>query len=220
MEILEIEVTPRAQFGKGAAKRLRREGQLPGIFYARGEKAVPVCVDAKEFQTQVSAVRGLHLIRLKSSDSGLVDRVVLLKEVQVHPVSHAVLHADFYQVDLTKKTRVRVPLDFVGKAQGVILGGILQPIEREIEVSCLPMDIPESIPVDVTHMKIGDTLHMSDILMPAGAEAVYEVDSVVAIITAPTVEEVVPTAAPEEVAAQAPEAKKEPEVKEGTPKTT
>lgn len=218
MEISEIEAAIRTTTGKGAARAARCEGNVPGVFYGPGEKAVSVLLKAKQFQTRVSAVRGQHLLRLKSSDPNLADKVVLVKEVQIHPVTHAVLHADFYSVDLTKRTKVRVPLDFVGKAEGVILGGVMQPIEREVEIVCLPMDIPNSIPVDVTHMNVGDTLHLSDIPMPPGVEAAFEIDSPVVVITAPTVEEAPVAAVEEEVTPAVTEEKKEAEVKEAAPK--
>ena len=221
MEVLEIEVSAREETGKRPSKQLRLEGRVPAIFYGAGQETISVSVAAKQFQTKVSAARGMHLLRLKSPHVRLADKVVLLKEVQIHPLSKAVLHADFYQVDLTKKISVRVPLEFTGKAEGVVLGGILQPIEREIEVNCLPMDIPESIPVDVTPMKIGDSLHYSHIPMPSGVEAIYDVDSAVAIIAAPSVEEVAAPAPEEAAAAQAaPEAKKEAESKEAPSKSS
>jgi large subunit ribosomal protein L25 len=214
MEIVEVEVTPRQERGNNASRRLRRSGQIPAVVYGPGLKAHAVCVGAKQFLSRVRAAHGLHLVRLKALDPELADKIVLLKEVQVNPASNAVMHADFYQLDLSKQTRVRVPLHYTGKAEGVILGGILQPIEREIEIECLPMDIPESIAVDVTHMKVGDTLRISDVLMPPGLTAHTDSHTPIVIVAAPAVEEAKPAIAAEAAEAPAAEQKKEGEGKE------
>ena len=94
------------------------------------------------------------------ADPDLNERMVLLREMQLHPVTGAVLHADFYEVDLTERLAVKVPLHFVGKATGVVDGGILQPILRELEVECLPTEIPDFIEVDVSGLGIHDVVHV------------------------------------------------------------
>ncbi|MGH7887473.1 MAG: 50S ribosomal protein L25, partial [Candidatus Binatia bacterium] len=106
-----------------------------------------------------------------------------------HPISGDVIHADLYEVDLTATIRVRVPLHFVGKAAGVTRGGILQPIVREIEVECLPMDIPEFFNVDVSALDIGDSVHVEELVMPEGVTAVSEANFALVSVVTPTVEE-------------------------------
>ena len=101
-------------------------------------------------------LEGSHLVRLKSSATTLAEKVALVKEMQYHPISGDVIHADLYEVDLTARIQVNVPLHFIGKAVGVMRGGILQPIVREIEVECLPLDIPQFFDVDVSALDIGD----------------------------------------------------------------
>jgi large subunit ribosomal protein L25 len=128
--------------------------------------------------------------------------MVLIRETQHHPVSGAVLHADLYEVDMTANIRVPVPLHFVGKAEGVVLGGILQPVRREIEVECLPTDIPEYVEVDVTALNIHDALHVSDVSLPAGVVALYDSDFAVVTVLPPTVE-AAPTAEAEAAVAPA-----------------
>ncbi len=111
---------------------------------------------AEEFERKLAHLEGSHLIRLvhaDGADAELHERMVLVREMQRHPVTGRVLHADFYEVDLTERLVVSVPLHFVGKAAGVVAGGILQPILREIEVECLPTEIPEFIEVDVTRAR-------------------------------------------------------------------
>jgi len=129
-------------------------------------------------------------------------KIVLVKELQRHPVSGDVLHADFYEVDLTAKIRVVVPLHYTGKAIGVVQGGILQPIKRDIEVECLPTDIPESIEVDVTELGVHGVLHVKDLKLPPNVAACAESGETLVTVLPPTVEEekAVEEAAPVEAA--------------------
>lgn len=202
-----MQMEPREAGGKEKAKKLRRAGKLPGIFYGPKTQAIPLEVSMKEFVTRVGGLEGSHLIRIKSESPLLADKVALLKEMQFHPVTGTVLHADFYEVDLTVKIQVRIPLHFVGKAAGVVRGGILQPVVREIEVECLPMDIPEYVNVEVSSLDIGDALHVTDLSVPPGVEPIYESNFTVVTVVPPTVEEA-PAPAPAEaaVAAEAAEA--------------
>ncbi len=142
-------------------------------------------------------LEGSHLIQLDSDAAELKQKMVLLREVQRHPVTHRVLHTDFYEVDLTKKLEVTVPLHFVGKAVGTVDGGILQPIVREVTVLCLPTEIPQFIDIDVTPLGIHDSIHIEDVTLPAGIEVVYDDNFTVVTVAPPSVEEV-PTAAPVE----------------------
>jgi len=112
-----------------------------------------------------------------------------------------VLHADFYEVDLTERIAVSIPLHFVGKAVGVVAGGILQPILRELEVECLPTEIPEFVEVDVTPLGIHEAIHVADLKLPEGVEVVGETTRTIVTVLPPTVE-----AKPAEAAEAAPEA--------------
>jgi len=190
MESIELQVEPRDAAGKGASRKLRRAGRVPAILYGPKRQTVSVTMDAKEFGTRVGASRRSLLVRLQSSDADIGDRLALVKELQLHPVSGDVLHADLYEVDIKSKLRVRVPIEFTGKAVGVELGGILQPVLREVEVLCLPTDIPNVIKVDVSALGIHDALHVSEIQPPPGVEVQFETDEPVVTILAPTVEEV------------------------------
>jgi len=137
-----------------------------------------------------------------------------VKEMQFHPITGEVVHADLYEVDLTAKIRVQVPLHFVGKAVGVVRGGILQPIVREIEVECLPLDIPDFFNVEVSDLDIGDSAHIEDLTIPEGIKAIYESNLALVAVVPPTVEEApTPAAAPVEAVAVAPVAPEE--TKEG-----
>jgi len=189
LETIEIQVEPREAGAKGKAKQLRREGKLPGIFYGPKAESVPLELDRRDFLSRVAGLEGSHLIRIKSSSPLLAERVALVKEMQFHPVTGEVVHADFYEVDLSARIRVKVPLHFVGKAEGVVRGGILQPVVREIEVECLPMDIPEYFDVEVSSLDIGHSLHVKDLSIPEGVTAVYESNLTLVTVVPPTVEE-------------------------------
>src|SRR5687767_5993540 len=121
MEIVALNVRKRTGLGKGESGRIRARGGIPGIFYGpRQESAIPIEVESREFAKKVDVLEGSHLIQLDSDAAELKQKMVLLREVQRHPVTHRVLHTDFYEVDLTKKLEVTVPLHFVGKAVGTV----------------------------------------------------------------------------------------------------
>lgn len=213
METLEIQVEPREVGSKRQARRIRRDGKIPGVFYGPKSPPVPLELNKREFSSRVAGLEGSHLVRLKSASTALADRVALVKEMQYHPITGEVIHTDLYEVDLTARIQVRVPLHFVGKAAGVVRGGILQPIVREIEVECLPLDIPEFFNVEVSALDIGDSIHIEELPMPEGVTVVSESNLALVAVVPPTVEEApTPTTAPVEgaaVAAEVPEEQKE-----------
>jgi large subunit ribosomal protein L25 len=198
LETLEVQANARAAGSKNEARRLRRSGKIPAILYGPKTQAVALELDKKDFSTRVALLQGSHLVRLKSSVPALAEKVALVKEMQFHPISGDVTHADLYEVDLAAKIQVQVPLRFVGKAAGVTRGGILQPIVREVEVECLPMDIPGFFSVDVGALDIGDSIHVEEIQMPADVTLVFESNFAVVTVVTPTVEEAPAAAAPAE----------------------
>jgi large subunit ribosomal protein L25 len=211
VETLEIQVEARDKQRKRDAKRLLRSGKIPAIIYGPKMAAVGLALDKKEFSRRVAGLQGSHLVRLKSGAATLAEKVALVKDMQFHPITGDVIHADFYEVDLTAKIQVHVPLHFVGKAVGTARGGILQPIVREIEVECLPLDIPEFFDVDVTALDIGDSVHIEDLQMPEGVVSLSEANLALVTVVPPTVEEAPTAAAPAAEAAPvaAPDAKKD-----------
>jgi large subunit ribosomal protein L25 len=210
LETLEIQADAREAGTKQKARRLRRAGKIPGVLYGPKTQPVALELDAKDFSSRVAGLEGSHLVRLKSASDTLAEKVALVKDMQYHPISGQVTHADLYEVDLTAKIQVHVPLHFLGKAIGVTRGGILQPIVREIEVECMPLDIPEFFNVDVSDLDIGDGVHIEDLPMPSGVVAIYESNFAMVTVATPTVEEAPVAAAPVEGAVVAPvEEKKE-----------
>ena len=216
METVEIQADVRDVGSKNKARRLRSAGKIPGVLYGPKTQPVSLELNRKDFSSRVAGLEGSHLVRLKSGSSALADKVALVKDVQLHPISGDVIHTDLYEVDLTAKIQVHVPLHFVGKAAGVVRGGILQPVVREIEVECLPMDIPEFFNVDVSALDIGDSVHIEELPMPEGITLTYESNFALVSVVPPTVEEApTPTAVPLEEAVPAPAPAEGEEKKEG-----
>jgi large subunit ribosomal protein L25 len=203
MEEITLSVETRSDRGKGAARRLRRSGKVPAVFYGPKSIPTPIAIDRKDFSAHVANLEGSHLIRFESASTDLQKRVALVREIQHHPVSDGILHVDFYEVDLTQRLKVTVPLHFVGRARGVAEGGILQPVIREMEVECLPTDIPQFIEIDVTALDIHDAVHFADVQMPMNVTAVFDANEAVVTVLPPTVEEVKAASAEGEGAAVA-----------------
>ncbi|MBI3249596.1 MAG: 50S ribosomal protein L25 [Deltaproteobacteria bacterium] len=183
METIVLTVEPRTDRGKGNAGRLRRQGRVPAVFYGPGKPAASVSIDAREFHFKIAGLEGSHLIQLASSQLDLHDKIAILREVQRHPVTDGLVHVDFLQVDENKPLQVAVALHFVGKAEGVTAGGQLQSAMRAITVECLPREIPEFIEIDVTHLKVHDSIHISGITLPPGVRAVFDADESVVSVT-------------------------------------
>lgn len=154
-----LNLSVRQDTGKKIARQVRRAGAIPGIFYTHGQNAIPVAVEEKALRTVI--VSKANLIDLKFTD-GRVEKCVI-REVQRDPLSSRLLHVDLMGIKLTEKIRVKVAVRLNGAPAGVKEGGTLQAMLRELEVECLPLDIPEAVTVDVSHLKIHDTIHVSDL---------------------------------------------------------
>jgi large subunit ribosomal protein L25 len=189
METVELACEKRAIRPKGLINRLRHAGRVPAVLYGNHGAPTPIAVDGAELKARVSTAARQRIIRLKSEASELNERHVILKEIQRTPVSREVLHADFYEVDLTKPIRVEVALRFVGRAAGIIDGGILQPLVRQVEVECLPLELPEAIDVDVTPLGIHDVIHISNLQFSGNVRPLYDSDYAVVTVLPPTVAE-------------------------------
>jgi len=173
-EVLNIEI--REKTGKGAARQLRAAGKIPAVVYGKGFEPTSVVVDPKELETVISGDAGMNtLITLKGNDA-LDGRVVVLKEADIHPIRRTMVCADFHAINLTEKSLFMVPVNVVGTAIGQKEGGTLQLVRNELEVSCLPTQVPQAIDIDVTDIAIGDTLHVEDVKAPEGVELVYDVN--------------------------------------------
>lgn len=185
MQSVSLTITSRSSRGSGAAGRLRRSGEVPAVFYGPQREPTAIVIRTKEFMDRVRRVEGTPLIKFDSDDPSLSGRVALLKDTQYHPLSGVIWHADLYEVDMNQKIRVPVALHFVGKPAGLVHGGMLQANVREVEVECLPTDIPNHIEVDVAPLEIHDSVHVSQLVLPAGISVVYDDDVSIVTVAAP-----------------------------------
>ncbi len=192
MERLTLQVHKREKKGKGAARSLRRRGFIPGVIYGHGEPIL-ISIEKKALRRLIShehiesALIDINVLNKETKTQQLVG---ILKDYQVDPIGEDLLHVDFMKVAMDETVTVTVPIELVGETPaGVREGGILQFILREIDIECLPSQIPEYIPVDASSLGIGDSLHVGDITPPEGVEILAEPEEVVLSISAPVTEE-------------------------------
>ena len=195
MAEIVISATNRADRGKNAARRLRRRGLVPGIVYGGKGENLAIAVDPKALQRVLRSEAGRNaILKLSIADHGSSNAI--LKNWQVDPVKESFLHADFYRIAMDVAIRVTVPIHVVGEARGVkVDAGILELVIREIEVECLPGDIPERIAVDVADLGINQSLRVSDVPIPAKVKVLQAADQVVVHVVAVKEEEAAPAAA-------------------------
>jgi len=202
MREIMLKAKARDKFGKEHVKKLRRKGVIPAVVYGAEISPLPLEVEAKSFHALLRSGLGENvIITLNIDDPKNGDKKVLIREIQRDPVWGNILHIDFQQISLTKKLTINVPVHLVGTPLGVQQdGGILQHVLRELEVECLPTDIPEKIEVDVSNLKIGDSIHVGDIKLE-GAELLSDPQGSIVSVVPPTIfkePEVAPAAAAEE----------------------
>jgi large subunit ribosomal protein L25 len=206
-----LEATTRDTFGKNEARRTRREGKVPAVLYGGdGKEATPIAVAPKALLKILHSEAGQNtLISLKLA--GGADTRVLVKDFQLDPVTHQVLHADFYRVAMDRMLQVTIPITVSGEPKGVKQqGGILEFIRREIEIECLPGDIPEHVNVDVSELMLHQGIRVRDIAVDPKWKPVTEGEAMLVHVIMPKAEEV---AAPADaVAAAATATPAEPEV--------
>jgi large subunit ribosomal protein L25 len=203
-----LDAVRRETFGKNEAVRTRQAGKIPAVLYGGGDKSASesVSVDPKELSRILHSKGGLNsLIALKVDGK---ETQVLVKEYQIDPVTHKLLHADFYRVAMDKVIRVNVPVHLTGEAKGVKLqGGTMDFVHREVEVECLPSNIPEHITVDVTELTLSQGVRVKDLPTDGKWKAVSEPENLIVHIVAPRAE-----AAATPADGAAPAAAAEPEV--------
>ncbi|MBI1949948.1 MAG: 50S ribosomal protein L25 [Acidobacteria bacterium] len=203
-----VEVKSRGGLGKNASRRLRGEGQIPAIVYGARKEPVPIVVDPKKILEIIHSESGVNTIFQLSLAEKETRRHVMIKEYQVDPVKGSLIHADFVRIQMDEVIEVDVPVQVTGEAAGVKLdGGILEHVTRQVRVSCLPGDIPEHITIEVTPLKIGDALRVSDLPKSDRYRILTETDQTLVVVSPPAKEEIAVPAAE-----AAPAAPAEPEV--------
>lgn len=175
--------------GKGAARKLRRDKQVPAVFYGPRAAATMLSVKYSDLQSLIKSTTSENIIlQLRiESDKGTETHSVILKELQADPIKPVYYHADFYEIEMDKELTVNIALHLVGTPPGVSKGGVLQQVKRDLEVSCLPGDMVESIDVDVSALDIGDAVHVKDIALPKGIRSLEDEEETVAVVAAPHV---------------------------------
>ena len=177
---LELDAEVRQGTGKATVRQLREKGLVPGVLYGKNRETVSVKVNAKKVE---DVLGGNAIIDLSLDDD--TTQPVMVKEVQRDVITRDLLHIDLYQIDLDEKITVEVPVEVVGQAEGVREGGLLNQILREIEIECLPTDIPENIEVDVTELEIGDSISVAEIDVSEDIEVQVDDSETVATVVLP-----------------------------------
>ena len=201
MEQVTLEGFFREPSGKGGARALRRAGSIPAIFYGPETETIPIQVTKKSLEKTLKKQNNeniLYQLTIKGDKKETV-KTVMLKELQKNPIDQEILHLDFFEVSLFKEIDVTVGLKVVGKASGVEKGGILQEISRDVEIRCLPTQIPNHIEVDVSALEIGDSIHVKDLKLPEGIQVLSDVNQTLITVVPPIAEEEKPAAEAEPV---------------------
>lgn len=178
---------PREGQGKGVARKLRQTGRIPAVVYGRRRATQSIAVSPEALSQLLHGGAGMNTL-IELTIGGKAE-TVLLKSLQRDPVRGRYLHADFYQIDLTQKVTVSVPIHLIGKAKGIDFGGILDHPLRELLIECLPREIPQSIDVDVSNLDVNDSIHVSELALPAGVTMKTEGSLAVASVVLPAAEE-------------------------------
>lgn len=182
MNLAKLSATPRSTRGKGAARRLRREGQIPAVAYGKGSDSTPISISPKDLQTILAGELGRNTVI--ELDTGKDKIKVLMAELQSHPLTREPLHADFLRVADDQEIEVSVPFELTGKAQGVVMGGTLHKVFRRLPVRCLPAAIPVKLSHDVTELGLEQQVKARDVSVPDGVSIrLHDAQTVAGVVT-------------------------------------
>jgi large subunit ribosomal protein L25 len=209
-------VMKRNGVGKGAARKIRREGFIPAVLYGREMEPISLTVNPIDLKKALSTEAGENtLLELHVKGNGEeITKIALLRDVQYDNLTSQPIHFDFQEILMKELITVKVPVEIVGKAPGIQEGGILEEILREIEVECLPASIPNVIEIDVSQLGIGDSIHIGDLTLPEGVTVLHDPDETIITILSPVMEEVKPAATEAVTPAEGVEGEAKPEAKE------
>ena len=166
--ILDLSATKRQRTGTGAMGRLRKEGSIPAILYGRTHASTTLKVDGKTFNKIVEHSASDNILVTLKIDGEAKDQLALVQEVQHDHLRGGILHIDFHAISADEEIHADVPVDLVGIPLGIKQGGVLEYIHHTLEVRCLPKNLPDKLPVDVTHLNLNDSIHVRDIPLPEG----------------------------------------------------
>jgi large subunit ribosomal protein L25 len=169
MEAEQLKAFTRTESGKCPARRLRSQGMIPAILYGPRTENVMLSVDAAELKRLLVKKEGKKFFRLLiEGDGKTMDKISIVKKYETHPLGNQLIHADFYEISMDRKITLDVPVRLKGTPIGIEMGGELQQQKRVLRVSCLPAHLPEGIEIDITDLKVGDTLKVKDIALDEG----------------------------------------------------
>jgi large subunit ribosomal protein L25 len=187
-QMVSLAATPRDTTGKGAARQARFRKQIPAVIYGHGRATQPLLVDGPSLEKALSGVEPASTV-IELTVDGKKTRA-LIREIQRHPVRPDIIHVDFYEIHAHEKVTLKVPVHLVGAPDGVRnAGGVLDQVTREVEIEVLPEQIPDRVELDVTALKIGDSLHVRDLAIP-NAVILTGADLTIATVVPPRAEEV------------------------------
>ncbi len=226
MEKVILKAAARAETGKKAAKNLRKTGVVPAVVYKGGKEAISLKVASRDMLDALRTKAGSNVLitlKIEGGAKPVKDKTVIIKEIQHDPVKDTIMHVDFNEISLTETLKVNVPLASKGDAAGVKQdGGVLEHILWELQVECLPTNIPEKIEYDVSSLKIGDSVTVKQIALPEGVRVLNDPELIAFIVKPPHVEkppeEVVEAVAEPELIREKKKLEEEEEEGEGAPK--
>jgi large subunit ribosomal protein L25 len=196
MQRMDLQVTPRSEMGKGPNRQLRAAGRIPAVIYGLGDPE-KVALDYRAFERSVSGAAAENVILTLNFDQGTSVAEIntaIIREVQRDPVTRRILHVDLYRLRMDVENDFEVPVHGQGAAMGVREGGILETIRRTVDIRCLPTDLPTSIEVDISGLRVNHSLHVSDLQVPEGVTLLTDPEEVLFTVLPPKAE-VVPVAA-------------------------
>ena len=186
MERFQLEAEAREKTGKSIARKLRREGKIPGVVYGRERNPQALIVDPLKLKGKLDANA---IVDLTIKDDGEKStETVMIKDYQKHVIKNELLHVDFHHISMDETITVTIPIETVGKAYGVQEGGVLQQLMREVEIECLPTDIPDKFELDITELDVGDSLQVSDLEVGDEIDLVSALDDVIVTVVTPSEE--------------------------------
>ena len=213
METQQLQVKIKKDTGSLKAQKNRKSGQIPAILYGHKQESMMFLLNEKEFSTALNTEAKMVNLKWDSSEE-----IALIKDVQFDTFGRKILHVDFVRIALTEKVTTHVPVVLYGTSQGVKEGGILDHALKEIEIECLPTEIPKNIRINISELAIGNTIHISDLELPANAKVLGNPDAIVVSVHFATEEKETPeeeiSSEPEIISGRKPEKEEESENKD------
>jgi|SRR3989440_459057 len=188
-QTISLSASPRQATGKGGARQARFRGRVPAVIYGHGRETQPLELEAKALEKALTGIEPASTI-IELAVDGKAAVKTLIREIQRHPLRPDIIHVDFYEIHAAEKVKLKVPVHLVGSPDGVRnAGGVLDQVTREVEIEVLPENIPDRVELDVTALKIGDSLHVRDLTI-ANAKLLTDGDLTIATVVPPRAEEV------------------------------